>query len=533
MSDAAVAGAGSGPDSGAAHPSAAPGGAILHVRNRPLLIAVSMAAMVMQVLDTTIANVALPHMQASLSATTDTISWVLTSYVLATAITLPAAGWLVARFGIRTIFVGSIAAFTVASILCAVATSIGEMVAFRVIQGVGGAFLAPLAQTVLLDVSSEEERPRMMILFSQGVLLGPIMGPVLGGYITESASWRWIFLINVPIGVIAALALFALLPNRKGETKKFDLAGWALLAIAVAAFQLILDRGQQEDWFDSAEIVIYAVISTSAFWMAGVHLLTKRDALFSRPMFTDVNLVLCLALNFVFGAVLMSVMALLPSLLQPIYGYPAVDAGWLMTPRGVGMLISVTLLGGFITKLDARLSIAVGLLIIGWSLHLMTRWSPDVPTSAIVIAGFVQGAGLAFAFMPLNILAFATLPGKYRTDATSLINLLRNLGSSIGIALTTVLLSRNIQINHAELGARITDTTFPVNIDQLDIFGLTGEGALRAIDAMVTQQSAMISYLNNFWIMSVVCWGTIPLLLLARIKKAPAGQNDGPVDMPH
>ncbi|MDR7102104.1 DHA2 family efflux MFS transporter permease subunit [Croceicoccus sp. BE223] len=504
----------------------------MHTRNRPLLIAAAMAAMVMQVLDTTIANVALPHMQASLSATTDTISWVLTSYVLATAITLPAAGWLVGRFGIRTIFVGSIIAFTVASILCAAAQTIEEMVAFRVIQGIGGAFLAPLAQTVLLDVSSEEERPRMMILFSQGVLLGPIMGPVLGGYITESASWRWIFLINVPVGVLASLALLALLPNRRGAYKKFDLAGWALIGIAVAAFQLILDRGQHKDWFASAEIVVYAVIAACAFWMAGVHFITRRDALFPRQMFADLNLVLCLAINFLFGAVLLAVMALLPSLLQSIYGYPAVDTGWLMTPRGIGMMIAVTLLGRTIAKLDPRLSIGIGLVIMGWSLWLMTAWSPEMPTSSIVLAGFIQGVGVAFGFMPLNILAFSTLPGEYRTDATSLLNLLRNLGSSVGIALTTVLLSRNIQINHAELGARITDTTFPINVDQHEILGSTGQAVLAAIDGLVTQQAAMIAYLNNFWLMALMCWGAIPLLLLARVRKKPQG-DDAPADIPH
>ncbi len=528
MSEAAAAG-GASRDPAAA---AVPGGAIMHTRNRPLLIAAAMSAMVMQVLDTTIANVALPHMQASLSATTDTISWVLTSYVLATAITLPAAGWLVGRFGIRTIFLGSILVFTIASVLCAAAQTIGEMVAFRVLQGIGGAFLAPLAQTVLLDVSSEEERPKMMILFSQGILLGPIMGPVLGGYITESASWRWIFLINVPIGVLASLALFALLPNRKGAYKKFDLTGWALIGIAVGAFQLILDRGQQEDWFASAEILAYAIVSASALWMAVVHFLTKRDALFPRPMFADLNLVLCLVINFLFGAVLLAVMALLPSLLQSLYGYPAIDTGWLMTPRGIGMMIAVTLFGRFIAKLDPRLSIAIGLVIMGWSLWLMTAWSPDMPTSSIVLAGFIQGLGIAFGFMPLNILAFSSLPSEYRTDATSLLNLSRNLGSSLGIALTTVLLSRNIQINHAELGARITGTSFPVNIDQLEILGPSGQVALRAIDALVTQQAAMIAYLNNFWMMALMCWGAIPLLLLARVRKKPSS-GDAPADIPH
>ncbi|RVQ67761.1 DHA2 family efflux MFS transporter permease subunit [Croceicoccus ponticola] len=533
MSDAAVAG---GVPDPAAERETAPAladGPRIKTRNRPLLIAGAMTAMVMQVLDTTIANVALPHMQASLSATTDTITWVLTSYVLATAIALPSAGWLVTRFGIRTVFTSSVAAFVIASVLCGLAQNMTQMVLFRVIQGMGGAFLAPLAQTVMLDASSEEERPRMMIIFSQGILLGPIMGPVLGGYITESASWRWIFLINVPVGIIAGLILFTLLPNRKGVTKKFDFAGWALLATAVASFQLMLDRGQQLDWFNSAEIVVYSVLSMATFWMAVVHLVTKEHALFPRQMFADLNLVVCIILNFMFGMVALAVMALLPSLLQQIYGYPAIDAGWLMTPRGLGMLISVTVIGKPISKLEPRLSVAIGLIIMGVSLWMMKGWTPDMPVESIVLAGLVQGFGFSFVFMPLNILAFATLPGEYRTDASSLMNLLRNLGSSIGIAVCTVLLSRNIQINHAELAARITHSSFPVDTDRLQGLGGLGEGALRVIDGMVTEQAAMIAYLNDFWFMALACWATIPLLLLVRPGKKKPVANDAPADIPH
>jgi len=500
--------------------------------NRPILIVGAMAAMLMQVLDTTIANVALPHMQATLSATTDTITWVLTSYVLATAIALPAAGWMVDKLGIRTVFVGSVVGFTLASVLCGSAQTLPQMVFFRVVQGVAGAFLAPLAQTTLLDVSSAKERPRMMILFSQGVLIGPILGPLLGGYITESYSWRWVFFINVPIGAITALVLFAMLPKQKGRARSFDKRGWLVLAVGLGAFQLMLDRGPSQDWFDSAEIVAYAVMSASAAWMAIVHLVTKQDSIFPRDLFRDANLVLCAAMTFVLGIMLMSVMALLPGLLQSLQGYTAVDTGWLMTPRGFGMLISMTLAGKLIQSLDPRISVGAGLAITGYSMWMMKSWALVMPASDIFIAGLVQGCGFALMFMPLQILAFATLPGKFRTDATSLLNLVRNIGQSIGLAVCTVLLSRNIQINHAEIGSRVTHSSLPVDPAQLDRFGNMGEAAMRTLDGMVTQQAAMIAYLNDFYLMAWVSWAAIPLLLFARPPKRGKAQT-APADIPH
>ncbi|GGD36043.1 DHA2 family efflux MFS transporter permease subunit [Croceicoccus pelagius] len=512
-------------------PRPAPGAARLVVSNRPLLIGGAMAAMIMQVLDTTIANVALPHMQASLGATTDTITWVLTSYVLASAIALPATGWLVNRLGLRTVFVFSVAAFTFASVLCGLAQNMPQIVGFRVLQGLAGAFLAPLAQTVLLDASSEEERPRMMIIYSQGVLLGPIIGPVLGGYITENFSWHWVFLINLPVGIITGLVLFTMLPNLQGARQQFDFRGWALLGVAVAALQLMLDRGQGEDWFSSAEIVIYAVMALAAFWMAGVHLFMKKDSIFPRELFTDMNLVLCVFFTFIFGTVTMSVMALLPGLLQQIYGYPAIDAGWLLIPRGLGMLLSMTFIGSLIAKLDARLALAIGLGISGGSMWMMTGWTIDMPATDIFLAGLVQGVGFSFLFMPLNILAFATLPGHLRTHATSLLNLIRNIGQSIGLAVCTVLLSRNIQVNHAELGARITQYSFPVDVERLSSTGQISQGALSVVNGIVTKQAAMISYLNDFWFMAIICWAAIPLIVFTRKPKPAAAPPSG--DIPH
>ncbi|QCI94315.1 MDR family MFS transporter [Novosphingobium sp. EMRT-2] len=505
----------------------------LVVKHRgPLLFAV-MAAMVMQMLDTTIANVALPHMQASLSATQETISWVLTSYVLASAVTLPLAGWLVDTFGIRRVFISSVVMFTAASILCGLAQSLEQIVFFRVLQGLGGAFLSPLAQTIMLDTSTPAERPRMMGIFTQGVMLGPIAGPVLGGYITENVSWRWVFFINVPIGICAVIALLALLPQTPRRERRFDVFGWVLIALAVSTLQLMLDRGAQKDWFGSGEIVAYAVIAAVAFWMAIVHLVTADHPLFPAALFRDGNYVASLGLYFLVGMVMMAVLALLPGLLQGIYGFPAIDAGWLLAPRGLGMLLSITLFGRFINRFDPRISLAIGLFLAGWSLWLMAGWTPNMPMRPIFLTGMLQGLGLSFTFIPMNLIAFATLPPQLRADAAGMTNLFRNIGSSIGIAVCTVLLARNIQINHAELGARLTAMSVPFDINRLDTFGPVGDAALGVADGLVNQQAAMISYLNDFLMMAIACWAAIPVLFFLRAGKQAPGAPPPDADMGH
>ena len=286
----------------------------LLVKNRPLLLTGVMAAMIMQTLDATIANVALPHMSASLGATRDTITWVLTSYVLASAVVLPLSGWLVDRVGIRRMMLSSVMLFTIASMLCGVAQSIDQMVLFRVLQGLAGAFLGPLAQTIILDSSTVAERPKMMAIYTQGIMLGPISGPIIGGYLTDNFNWRWVFFVNLPVGVLCFVLLLFYLPKTPLRERKIDLFGWILIAAAVSGLQLVLDRGQDQDWFSSPEIVIEAVVAASCAWMAVVHLATAQTPLFPKALFRDRNFTVGMVFFGLMGMVMMSVMALLPGL---------------------------------------------------------------------------------------------------------------------------------------------------------------------------------------------------------------------------
>ena len=488
-------------------------------RNRALMLLGSMTAMIMYTLDTTIANVALPHMTASLGATRDTISWVLTSYVLASAIALPLAGWLVDKFGIRMMMLASVLLFTIASMLCGVAQSLEQMVFFRILQGLAGAFLSPLAQTVTLDSSTMAERPRMMALYTQGVMLGPIMGPIIGGYLTDNFSWRWVFYVNLPIGVLCFALLALYLPKTPTRHRQVDLIGWALVALTVSALQLILDRGLTLDWFASAEIVTYAVIAAGCGWLAVFHLSGNKHPLFPTVLFRDRNFTVGLAFMFLIGLVMMSVMALLPGLLQQIYGYTPLQAGMLLAPRGAGMLLSITLFGRFMSRVDARALLALGLSLMGLSMWMMTGWSTTMPRGPIIMAGLLQGFGLSFTFMPMNLISFATLPPQYRTDASSLGNLMRNVGSSIGIAAASVELARNVQVNHAELAEHVTRAAVPFNLDRLTAYGGVSDAALQIVDGIVNQQAAMIAYINDFYAMALICFLAIPLLFLVRTAK--------------
>jgi DHA2 family multidrug resistance protein len=475
-----------------------------------------MMAVLLQVLDTTIANVALPHMQASLSATQDTINWVLTSYIVASAIALPISGWLADKVGRKRLLVWSVIGFTVASVLCAGATSLTEMVVFRAIQGVSGAFLVPLAQATLFDINPREKHGQAMALFGGGIMIGPILGPVLGGWLTDSYNWRWVFLVNLPVGIICTLLLLRFLPTTDTVRRKFDAFGFILLAVAVGALQLFLDRGEQRDWFDSWEIIIEASLSVAAFWMFVVHTVTGREPLFERGMFADRNFATSLVFMAVTGVLLLAGLALLPPLLQNLYGYSVLQSGFLTAPRGFGTLISMLLAGRLVGKIDARLLVGLGVVLMGGSLWMMTGFALEQPSGPVIWSGIIQGLGLGLIFVPLQTLAFETLAPRLRTTAASLLNLARNVGGSVGISIVSSQLVRMTQVAHADMASNMTSEVPIAAASLLQSLGVPGSAALAFLNAEVTKQAVFIAYLDDFKLMMIVTFAVLPLLLLMK-----------------
>ncbi len=481
-----------------------------------------MLAVLIQVLDTTIANVALPHMQASLGATQESINWVLTSYIVASAIAIPIAGWLADKVGRKRLLIWAVIGFTIASFLCAIAQSLPEMVAFRIIQGVTGAFLVPLAQATLFDINPPQRHAQAMALFGGGIMIGPILGPVLGGWLTDSFNWRWVFLVNLPIGALAAVMLLRFMPTSPKSPHKFDLPGFALLGLALGSLQLMLDRGGQLDWFDSWEIWIEAGLFAAAGWMFVVHTVTSKAPIFSLSMFADRNFALGLLFMVVTGVLLLASLALLPPLLQRLYGYSVLQSGIMTAPRGVGTLISMLLAGRLVGKIDLRVLIALGMALMGWSLHMMAGFAIEMGSGLIVWSGVIQGLGLGLVFVTMQSLAFATLAPRMRTHAASLLNLSRNVGGSIGISLVTTLLARNIQTAHADMASHITEQVLPsITGGIVNQLGLPASSALAIVDAEITRQAAFIAYIDDFWIMMWLTFASIPLVLLLRPAKPP------------
>jgi DHA2 family multidrug resistance protein len=477
-----------------------------------------MMAVLLQVLDTTIANVALPKMAADLSATQDQINWVLTSYIVASAIALPISGWLSDRIGRKRLLLISVVGFTVASVLCATGTSLTEMVAFRAFQGVSGAFIVPLAQATLFDINPREKHGQAMALFGGGVMIGPILGPVLGGWLTDNYSWRWVFLVNLPVGIVCALLMLRFMPKTETHERKFDMFGFALLAIALGALQFCLDRGEQNDWFSSWETIIEAGLAIGAGWMFIVHMVTSKHPLFDRSMFTDRNFATGLLFMAVTGVLLLAGLALLPPLLQNLYGYSVLQSGFLTAPRGVGTLISMLLAGRLVGKIDSRLLVGIGVTLMGVSLYMMTGFAIDQPSRPVIISGVVQGLGLGLIFVPLQSLAFETLAPRMRTTAAALLNLSRNIGGSVGISVVSTQLVRMTQVSHADLAQAITQQTVPTTDPTMlqTIFPVAGPAALAYLNMEVTRQALFIAYLDDFKLMMIVTFAVLPLLLLMR-----------------
>lgn len=477
-----------------------------------------MLATIMQALDTTIANVALPHMKGAMGTTQDQISWVLTSYIVAAAICMPLTGFLAARVGRKRLFMWSVIGFTVSSILCGAAQSLDQIVLFRLLQGVFGASLVPLSQSVLLDTYPKEKHGSAMAMWGVGVMVGPILGPYLGGVLTEYYSWRWVFYINVPFGIIAWYGLARFVKETDLDpSRKFDLYGFALLGICIGCLQLMLDRGQSQNWFSSPEIVIECLLTLLTGYMFIVHAFTHSHPFIDPEMFKDRNFTVGMVFIFIVGVILLTSMSLLPPFMQDLMGYPVVTVGSVLAPRGFGTMGAMLIVGKLSGKVDARYMITLGLLLIIFSLWEMTHFTPDVTSFDIIWTGVVQGAGLGFLFVPLSTVTFATLNPKFRNEGTAMFSLLRNIGSSIGISVVTTVLAQRLQANHAAFSEYMTPFNLGLNLaQQKGALAIQSTQGLAALDQLVNKQALTLAYLQDFRLIMWVTICALPLVLLIK-----------------
>jgi DHA2 family multidrug resistance protein len=478
-------------------------------------------ATLMQALDTTIANVALPYMQGSVSASQDEIAWVLTSYIVAAAIMTPPTGYLTSRFGLKRIFLVSIVGFTVSSVLCGMAQSLVQIVLFRILQGLFGAALVPLSQTVLMNINSKERQGSAMALWGVAVMAGPVLGPVLGGWLTQAFTWRYVFYINVPVGILAFLGMMTFLSDTaRNATAKLDWFGFGTLSLAIAALQVLLDRGEELDWFGSGEIVAEAMIAVSAFYFFLVHTFTARDPFVRLSLFRDPNFTAGTLFVAIIGLTYYASLALQPPYLQNLMNYPIVSAGLVLGPRGVGTMGSMLIVGRLIGRVDTRLLLALGLGLTAWSFYVMTGWTPDVSQKTIVVVGIIQGIGLGFLFVPLSVITLSTLAPECRAEGAGLYSLSRNIGSSIGISVVNSLLTRNTQVNHAEIARNVTSVNRAFEDFTITQFWDPISAAGRAaLDAVVTQQAQIIAYMDDYKLLMIATLAAIPLLVI--FKKPP------------
>ena len=489
------------------------------VANRGAITISIMLATFMQGVDTTIANVALPHMQGSFSAAQDQIAWVVTSYIVAAAIMTPLTGWLAGRLGIKYVFFVSVAGFTLASALCGVATSLAQMVIYRLLQGICGAALVPLSQSVLLQINPPQRHAKAMSVWGMGVILGPIIGPALGGWLTDQYNWRWVFFINVPFGLLAAAGILIFIRDtRRAHRESFDFFGFATLSLAIGALQMFLDRGELKDWFGSTEIWVEATIAGLAFYLFVVHTVTATDRSFlNRDLLKDANCAVGTILMFLVAIPLFGTMVLLPTMLQDLLNYPVLTTGFVLVPRGLGTMAAMFVVARLIGRVDTRLVILAGLTLTAVALWQMTGFSLLMGMGPVISTGVLQGFGLGLVFTPLSVVTFSTLPRKILTQGTAIFSLTRNIGSSVGIAIVEALLVENTQVVHSRLVEQLRPDNPLARLPHMAApFSLTDPSGIAALNAEATRQAAMVAYIDNFKLMMVIVIVGLPLLLLLR-----------------
>jgi DHA2 family multidrug resistance protein len=500
---------------------------------RNMVTICAMTATIMQALDTTIANVALPYMQGTLSASQDQINWVLTSYIVAAAIMTAPVGWIANRFGRKRIFILCAGGFTVASVMCGLAQDITQMVLFRLLQGMFGAALVPLSQAVMLDSYALHERAKAMSIWGMGVMMGPIMGPSLGAWLTETYSWHWVFFVNLPFGILTVLGLMAFMDETKSNSElRFDWFGFAALVIGIGSMQIALDRGEQLGWFESPEIITETIVSIVGFYYFFAHSFTTAKPFIQFAIFKDRNFVGGCVFMTVMGLVLFSTMALASPYLQNVIGYPIITAGLLLASRGCGTFVAMMLVGRVMKYVEARTSIVSGLALMSLSLFFMTGWTDQTGVSSIVIWSIAQGFGLGLVFVPLSTVAFLTLPNHLRTDGTAMLTLLRNVASSIGISVVITELTEGGRRTYAILNEHVTPFNDALKMpDVARLIDMNSDAGRALMDAVLQLQSQIIAFARDYQLVMIVTLCSIPLaIIIGSTKAALRKQAQAPSD---
>jgi len=500
----------------AAAPIAVPG------LRRNMVTICAMTATIMQALDTTIANVALPYMQGSLSASQDQINWVLTSYIVAAAIMTAPVGWIANRFGRKRIFILCSGGFTVASVLCGSAQDINQMVLFRLLQGVFGAALVPLSQAVMLDSYALHERAKAMSIWGMGVMMGPIMGPSLGAWLTETYSWHWVFFVNLPFGFFTVLGLLIFMDETKKNLElRFDWFGFGALAIAIGSLQVALDRGEQLGWMESNEIICEFIVSAAGFYYFFAHSLTTPKPFIQFAIFKDKNFIGGCVFMAVMGLVLFSTMALSSPYLQNVIGYPIISAGILLASRGCGTFVAMMMVGRLLRYIEARTLIVTGLSLTALSLFYMTGWTDQTSGSEIITISILQGFGFGLVFVPLSTVAFLTLPNHLRTDGTSMLTLMRNVASSIGISVVIAQLTEGSRRVYAVLNEHVTPFNHAMQMPDVSRMINMGTDTGRAMaDVMIGVQAQIIAFSQDYQMVMLFTLCAIPLAIVIGSSKA-------------
>lgn len=489
---------------------------------RGVSLAFVLMGIMMHTIDSSIANVALPHMQGSLSANTNQISWVITGYIVAAGIGTPPVAWLAARFGIKKIILCSVAFFTFTSVMCGIAVTLEEMVFYRVLQGFSGAALIPIGQTIVLSAYKQEEYSKAMGLFGVGIMVGPIIGPTLGGFITEWSNWRWVFFINLPFGLLAMGGIWFFVKDTPvNRNMHFDILGFLSLVVAMGALQLFMDKGHGEDWFESWEIIVWAGIFVSAVYVFIVRTITAKMPFFDRRLYADWNFVLGNILFLFVSGNMVAVMIMLPVVLQTLHGYSVFGAGLLLVPRGIGMMLAMSLTPRLAANIDPRKSISLGILIAAYAMWDQSQMGIYFTAWDFVRTGVTHGIGLGIVFVSLGALTFNNLPNEIRLQASTFFNMIRNVGQSFCAALAMSALASNVQINTAELGESINPLEKNLHLVLVNAGAFFDQSlALSIVQNITLKQAMTLAYVNMFFAVGVLTLCLLPIVWLCK-KPAP------------